>query len=149
MKRASPEKYHSILLPSYPLGSKRRVFDTDYLSCLHRENMYLTDDTIVRVTPQGVVGKSGREYPADVIVLANGFQTQKFIQPVRIVNSTRGLSLDDSPDTGVWQAGPEAYLGSSPIPLPLFSVFPFNYFQDFGFGCDSLWDGCRRGLIDL
>lgn len=114
MKRAAPEKYHSILLPTYPLGSKRRVFDTDYLACLHNQNMLLTDDTIVKFTARGVVGRSGREYEADVIVLANGFETLKFIQSIRIVNSSRGVSLDDSPDTGVWKNGPEAYLGTSP-----------------------------------
>jgi len=118
MKRVSPSKYHSIVLPTYPFGSKRRVFDTEYLSCLHKENMYLTDDIAVQVAPKGVIGKSGKEYPADVIVLANGFQTQKFIQPIRIVNFTRGVSLDDDPDTGVWKNGPEAYLGIS-YPLPL------------------------------
>ena len=123
MKRTAPEEYHSILLPTYPLGSKRRIFDTDYLSCLHYPNMLLTDDTIQQFTATGVVGESGREYEADIIILANGFQTLKFIQPIRIVNSSRGVSLDDSSDTGVWhKTGPEAYLGNPP-PRFLISLF--------------------------
>jgi cation diffusion facilitator CzcD-associated flavoprotein CzcO len=110
MTLTAPQKYHPLLLPTYPLGSKRRVFDTEYLSSLHRENMLLTDDPITQVLEKGVLGKSGRVYPADVIILANGFQTQNFVQPVRIVNGSRGLSLDDDV-TGVWKEITEAYLG--------------------------------------
>lgn len=72
--------------------------------------MFLTDDPIIQVQEKGVLGKSGRVYPADVIILANGFQTQNFVQPVRIVNGSRGLSLDDDV-TGVWKEITEAYLG--------------------------------------
>jgi cation diffusion facilitator CzcD-associated flavoprotein CzcO len=114
MKRTTPEKYHSILIPKYRLGQKRRVFDTDYLACLNRENLYLTNDPISHVTPTSVITASGAEYPADIIILANGFHTQSFILPMRFTNATRGISLDSSPETGVWRdTGPEAYLGKS------------------------------------
>ena len=80
--------------------------------------MILTDDAIVKVLDRGVLGKSGKVYPADVIILANGIQKQKFVQPVRIVNLSRGKSLDDDV-TGVWKDGPETYLGNpSPLPNP-------------------------------
>lgn len=115
MKRSTPEKYHDILLPKYRLGQKRRVFDTDYLACLNRENVLLTNDPVARVTPNLVVTTSGKEYEADVIILANGFYMQSFIFPMKIVNKSRGLTLDDAPETGVWrETGPNAYLGISP-----------------------------------
>src|SRR5437762_13734557 len=114
MKRTAPEKYHSILLPKNHLGQKRRVFDTDYLAALNRDNVYLTDDPISHLTPTSLITKSGKEYPADVIILANGFRTQSFILPMKFVNSSRGITLDSSPETGVWRnTGPEAYLGIS------------------------------------
>jgi len=112
MKRTAPEEYHSILLPTYHLGQKRRVFDTDYLASLHRENVHLTSDPISHLTPHTIVTKSGKEYPVDVIVLANGFHTQSFIFPMKFINATRGISLDSAPETGVWrETGPAAYLG--------------------------------------
>jgi hypothetical protein len=115
MKRTTPEKYHDIIVPKYRLGQKRRVFDTDYLQCLNRENVLLTNDLVTRVTPTSVITTSGKEYEADVIILANGFHMQSFIFPMKIVNKTRGLTLDDAPETGVWrESGPQAYLGKSP-----------------------------------
>lgn len=115
MKRTTPEKYHEILIPQYRLGQKRRVFDTEYLQCLHRENVFLTNDLVTRVTPNSVITTSGKEYEADVIILANGFHMQSFIFPMKIVNKSRGLTLDDAPETGVWrESGPRAYLGNSP-----------------------------------
>ncbi len=115
MKRTSPEKYHPILLPTYHFGQKRRVFDTDYLVSLHRENVHLSTDPISHLTPDTLVTKSGKEYPVEVIVLANGYHTQSFILPMKFINTTRGISLDSAPETGVWrETGPEAYLGALP-----------------------------------
>jgi cation diffusion facilitator CzcD-associated flavoprotein CzcO len=127
MKRTTPEKYHDILLPKYRLGQKRRVFDTEYLECLHRENVLLTNDLVTRVTPNSVITTSGKEYEADVIILANGFHMKSFIFPMKVVNKTRGLTLDDAPETGVWrESGPQAYLGKLPN-----SRTPFNLAWQF------------------
>jgi cation diffusion facilitator CzcD-associated flavoprotein CzcO len=128
MKRTTPEKYHDTILPKYRLGQKRRVFDTEYLQCLHRENVLLTNDLVTRVTPTSVVTTSGKEYEADVIILANGFHMQSFIFPMKIVNKTRGLTLDDAPETGVWrETGPQAYLGTPEhLSIPAFFYETFH-----------------------
>src|SRR5436305_14907097 len=102
MKQSTPEEYHSILLPKFQLGQKRRVFDTDYLVSLHRKNVHLTNDPIISVNQDHVMTASGKSYPADLIVLANGFHTQSFILPMKFVNVSRGISIDSSPVTGVW-----------------------------------------------
>lgn len=48
---------------------QRRVFDNSkYISCLQRDNFRLTDDPIMELQSHAVVTKSGRRYPADVIV---------------------------------------------------------------------------------
>ena len=119
MKKSTPEKYHSILLPRHHLGQKRRVFDTNYLSTLSRSNVFLTNDPISHLTSSSVITTSGKEYPTDIIILANGFHTQSFILPIKFSNSTRGITLDSTPETGVWHtSGPQAYLGPPPPPRP-------------------------------
>lgn len=78
-------KYWDLLTPKYALGCKvrswretgldqsskspqRKILDPGYLKALHRENVYLTDDRIVSLSKGGLVTKSGKQYPADVIV---------------------------------------------------------------------------------
>lgn len=59
--------------------------DTDYLACLHRQNVELIhDDPIDHITDSGIMTKSGRAIHADAIVLANGFETQKPLFPMEI-----------------------------------------------------------------
>jgi hypothetical protein len=82
------EKYWPLLTPTYEIGCKvcippllqsminfliigiqRRVFDNSkYVKCLQRDNVYLTDDPITALHPHSLLTKSGRKYPADVIV---------------------------------------------------------------------------------
>ena len=44
VKRMAPRKYWDALIPKSEIGCKRKVLDTDYLSCLHRENVELISD---------------------------------------------------------------------------------------------------------
>lgn len=39
--REAPEKYHSFIVPEFPLGCKRRIYDPGYLASLHHENVDL------------------------------------------------------------------------------------------------------------
>jgi cation diffusion facilitator CzcD-associated flavoprotein CzcO len=64
----APKEYWDLLKPTYMVGCKRRVFDPGYLGCLHRDNVHLTNDPITKIEPTEVVTKSGKHYPADVIV---------------------------------------------------------------------------------
>lgn len=101
-----PEKYRSIIVPDFKIGCKRRVMDTGYLDCLHKDNMDVTRDGIVEIKEHTVVTKSGQEYPADVICLANGFKVGKFIIEIR---GRGGETLDEH-----WAAngGPQAYFST-------------------------------------
>lgn len=89
---------------------QRRVFDTDgvYLKTLHAPNMHLTQEPILEVVPRGV-RTATRTYPADVIVLATGFQTNNGLGPLRI-QGRDGEWLDDH-----WRkmGGPGAYNGTA------------------------------------
>ncbi|PLB39788.1 flavin-containing monooxygenase [Aspergillus candidus] len=74
IRECAPEEYWSLLFPNYELGCKRRVFDNDgYVATLHRANVHVVDDPIVSLLEQSALTKSGKVYPADVIVLATGF----------------------------------------------------------------------------
>lgn len=78
IRKTSPAKYHEFLIPKTDVGCKRRVMDTDYLECLHRDNVELVyQDPIEEIVENGVRTKSGRIVRADAIVLANGFQVLK------------------------------------------------------------------------
>lgn len=95
VEEAVPKEYWDLLKPTYKVGCKRRVFDPGYLKCLHRDNVHLSSDPIVKIEPKEVITQSGKRYPADIIVcdtrfhkyfvltplsqvLANGFATTEF-----------------------------------------------------------------------
>ncbi|KAF7983270.1 hypothetical protein HWV62_22908 [Athelia sp. TMB] len=78
LESCAPKQYWDILKPNYLIGCKRRVFDPGYLTSLRRDNVRLTNAPIVKIDETGVVTKSGQHYPADVIVLATGFQISSY-----------------------------------------------------------------------
>ncbi|KAF9893503.1 hypothetical protein FE257_010815 [Aspergillus nanangensis] len=117
----SPAKYRDFLVPNTTIGCKRRVMDTDYLACLHRENVGLIhDDPIDRITEIGVTTKSGREIHADAIVLANGFETQKPLFPMEIRGQNGQSVADHWADFA--DGSPEAYFGTCLSGFPNFFI---------------------------
>ena len=48
---------------------QRRVYDNDgYMASLHRDNVHVVDDSVVFLLEKAALTKSGKVYPADVIV---------------------------------------------------------------------------------
>ncbi|KAJ9137100.1 Monooxygenase [Pleurostoma richardsiae] len=84
MRSTAPKKYHDILIPDFEVGCKRRIFDSGYLECLHAENLNLTNKRAEEIVPEGIRTKSGI-IEADVIILANGYVTNKFLTNIDIV----------------------------------------------------------------
>lgn len=93
--------------PTDPLHS--RVFDTDYLPALRRDNVELERSALVEIKEKSVVCKvrggarcaraevsahsaaqDGRELPADVIVMANGFNITEMGFPMKVRALRRG-----------------------------------------------------------
>ncbi|HSN34338.1 MAG TPA: NAD(P)/FAD-dependent oxidoreductase, partial [Ideonella sp.] len=62
------------LTPSYRIGCKRILVSDDYLPALAQPNVDVVSDSIVEITPGGVVTADGRERPADAIICGTGFQ---------------------------------------------------------------------------
>ena len=61
------------LTPDYGLGCKRPSVSNDYLRSFERANVELITDPIQQITPGGIRTATGRERPADTLVLATGF----------------------------------------------------------------------------
>lgn len=112
-----PSKYHSMLTPDYAIGCKRRIFDATWLPCMRNPDFELTTLPLTTVKPRSVVLGGSKEIPADVIVLANGFQATKFLHPLQVTGRD-GVDLISEMDR---RGGPQAYQGTA------FDGFP-NFF---------------------
>lgn len=68
----TPRKYWDIIVPDFPLGCKRRIFDPDYLDSLNRPNVELLNHGIQEITETGIISSGGIQDDFDIIVLATG-----------------------------------------------------------------------------
>lgn len=93
------------LTPNYPFGSKRGLVSSDWYPMFNRNNVDLVTHAITRVTEKGVASEDGVQRAFDVIILATGFQTTKFMSAIP-VTGRNGRSLSDE-----WAGGAKAYLG--------------------------------------
>jgi cation diffusion facilitator CzcD-associated flavoprotein CzcO len=93
------------LRPKVPFGSQRILFSNDFYPTFNLPHVELVDDPIEAVTAGGVRTADGREREADVLILATGYQTTKFLSVIEVVGRG-GVRLHD-----VWRDGAQAYLG--------------------------------------
>ncbi len=117
------------VIPPYPPYGKRMLRDNHWYKMLTRDNVDLITDGIARITEDGVITKTGQVVPADVLVLATGFDAQRMLAPMR-VQGKGGQTLRD-----VWgDDNPRAYLG---ITVPSFP----NLFMIYGPGTNLAHGG--------
>jgi cyclohexanone monooxygenase len=112
-----PETAELLCPRGYPYGAKRPPAGTDYYETYNRDNVSLidvSDDPIASITPNGLRTAS-REFEADVIVFATGFDasTGSFD---RIDIRGRG----DLPLVEKWREGPVSNVGISVHGFPNF-----------------------------
>ncbi len=105
-------------LPSYPPFGKRMLLDNGWFAALKKPQVELITAGVAALTETGVVTVDGEERPADVVVLATGFEAHN---PVRYqVTGIDGQVLQD-----LWGADDaRAYLG---ITAPGFPNLFFMY----------------------
>jgi 4-hydroxyacetophenone monooxygenase len=105
--------------PSYPPFGKRMLQDNgSWLGALKRENVDLVTCGIREITGDGVTDNDGAHHPADVIVFATGFHTNRFLWPMRITGRG-GVVLSER-----WGEEPRAYLGITVPDFPnLFCLY--------------------------
>jgi cation diffusion facilitator CzcD-associated flavoprotein CzcO len=107
------------LTPDYRLGCKRILISDDYYPALTRPNVEVVVSPIARAERDGIVTVDGVRRSIDTIIFGTGFESLKFLSPLRIVG-LGGRRLDDE-----WNDGAEAYLGTA------VSGFP-NFFMLYG-----------------
>ena len=134
MKKSVPEKYHDILTPDYGVGCKRRIFDATWFPGLNDAKIELTTQPLTRLQPKAAVIGPGRSYPpldkeskaptdertvpADVIILANGFEVTTWLAPIQIIGRQGAVMAE------VWKerGGPQAYMGNAVDGFPNFFI---------------------------
>ncbi|GLS98859.1 putative monooxygenase [Sphingobium jiangsuense] len=102
------------LTPDYKVACKRLVISSTFYDAIQHPNARLVTSPIERIEPEGVRTADGNLHELDVLVLATGFQVDRFIRPTRVIGPG-GLDLDD-----VWAEGPLAYLSMSVAGFPNF-----------------------------
>jgi cation diffusion facilitator CzcD-associated flavoprotein CzcO len=138
MKKLAPERYHEMLTPNYSICCKRRIFGSDWYPSLHDPKVELTTLPLTSIQEDSVTLGPGRNYPdvkdlnskvpteqktipADVIILANGFETQRWLHPLNITGKNGADLLSTMDERG----GPQAYQGTAMDGFP-------NFFMIFG-----------------
>lgn len=110
MKSVAAPQYFDILIPKYGFGMKRPVMDHGYLESTNKPNFELIKCDGLQAVDQDkrtlVDALGGRHY-TDIVILANGFQTQDLLAPMTI----RGESDKDLKTVWRGQGGAEAYMG--------------------------------------
>ncbi|OBA58097.1 monooxygenase [Mycobacterium sp. 1100029.7] len=107
------------LTPDYPFRCKRVLLGDDYYRALQRDHVTLVTDPIDRITRTGVVTTTGKAVDVDVIVLATGFETSRYLAGIDVIGCG-GQRLHKR-----WGEEPSAYLGAA------VSGFP-NFFMLYG-----------------
>ncbi len=109
------------LIPCYPMGCKRQIFDIGYFDTFNRPNVRLVDvaaNNIVGITPKGIDTET-ESFGFDVIVYATGFDAMTGALNRIAITGKRGETL-----SAVWrQSGPVSYLGLQVAGFPnLFTI---------------------------
>lgn len=114
MRSTAPAKYHDLLIPGFEIGCKRRIYDSGYLKSLHSNNLTLTNERALKIVENGIETDRGF-IKADVIVLANGFSTNTFLEGVTVTGREGTLNQH-------WNSfgGAEAYNCSAMSGFPNF-----------------------------
>ncbi|KIW32891.1 uncharacterized protein PV07_04404 [Cladophialophora immunda] len=114
----TPQKYHGFIIPDFPLGCKRRVFDPDYLDSLSSPNLDVTASKIKQIDGSVIETEDGDRTEFDAICYATGFRVTEFLTPMRVIGRD-GVQLNEKwKETG----GAVAYKGMTVAGFPNFSI---------------------------
>lgn len=90
--------------PDYKFGCKRMLISNDWYPALTRPNVELVANPVATINPTSVTAE-GKEYPADVIIYATGFEVPSAGTPWHVAGA-RGHDLNRD-----WAKGAESYRG--------------------------------------
>ena len=81
-----------LVLPTYPPWGKRMLLDNGWYRMLRNERVELVGDPIAEIGSDRVITEDGREYPADVLVQATGFDVLRFLTSFEARGGPAGAS---------------------------------------------------------
>lgn len=110
------------LMPNWPPFAKRLVVDNGWFDSLKKPHVSLVTEGIDSITEAGIVTKDGELHELDLIVLADGFKTERYLWPVHYRGSD-GITLEKA-----WEHdGARTYLGVTMPNFPnMFIVYGPN-----------------------
>jgi len=106
------------LRPDYQAACKRLIISGEFYDAIQKPNATLVTEGIECIEKSGVRTRDGKLHELDVLVLATGFQVDRFMRPIEIVGRG-GTTLED-----VWKHAPSAYLAISIPDFP--NLFMLN-----------------------
>src|SRR6476469_2498170 len=102
-------------VPTYPPYGKRILLDNNWFRTLRRDNVELVTDAIDHFDESGIVTADGKRRPADIIVVATGFQVTEMAARLNI-SGRDGKDLREA-----WgHDNPTAFLGLTVPDFPNF-----------------------------
>jgi cation diffusion facilitator CzcD-associated flavoprotein CzcO len=91
--------------PADEVGCKRIMLTDEWYPTLTRPNVEVVTERVAEVTAAGIRGGDGVERPADVLILATGFESHAFVAPM-VITGREGRAL-----SAEWADVARAYLG--------------------------------------
>lgn len=107
------------LVPSFPMGCRRLGPAEGFLEAFHEPHVELAEGEIASFTERGLRTADGKEWEADVIICATGFDVG--FKPFFPVIGRGGVSLADE-----WDVDPAAYMASTANGFPNFMSKSFR-----------------------
>jgi 4-hydroxyacetophenone monooxygenase len=103
------------VLPQYPPFGKRMLMDNGWYRMLRNPKVSLVDNPISEVVADGVITADGQHHPADVLIIATGFDVLRFLTAFE-ARGRSGRSLRET-----WaDDDAKAYLGTAVPDFPNF-----------------------------
>jgi cation diffusion facilitator CzcD-associated flavoprotein CzcO len=108
--------------PRLGFGAQRPLNSDHYYPTFNREHVTLITDPIAQITARGIRTAGGVERPVDVLVLATGYEANRYLSVIDVIGRD-GVRLGDLWDEG----GPHAYRGVTVAGFPnLFMLYGPN-----------------------
>lgn len=129
-------------LPRYPPWGKRILIDNGWYAALKKPHVELIAESAAEITEDGVVSTSGEKRKADMVVFSTGFETTRYLLPMKITGRNGRLLREEEWDDD----NARAYLGITAPDFPnLFFVYGPN--TNGNGGSAFAWSESQVGYI--
>ncbi|MEM6634609.1 MAG: NAD(P)/FAD-dependent oxidoreductase [Pseudomonadota bacterium] len=104
------------LTPDYPWGCKRQIESSDFYPTFNLPNVELVPRAVSELSEDAIIDADGTSHPVDVIILATGFETTKYLSSID-VQGEGGFPL-----TEAWKRRAAAFVGVTVPHFPNFFI---------------------------